>query len=275
MKYFLYLFLSCIFVFATEWKLYDLNTSLFKPINRYSGESFDFSNNTNVFLSRILESGSAADNTINTIDFNSKTVNIKNINLLYENHFSSLLFQRELFVDVNYVNYYNGLVNRFYQGDFTFGFNGFINTYQENKLYTFGSEFAYGNYFKFFTNYYDFDDKLIKDDTEIGINLRLPIYSAIGVDFVIDSEKSTQSINYSPYPIFNISLIRQDYQSELPTSTSIFLNFNINYNLSFKKHFKKNNFQFKRYNNYDFLKNRYIYWDKLNFFAKASHLLIN
>ncbi len=256
------MFISVFLSYATEYHTYDLNTSIFSPVKSNEANTFDISNNTNIFLSSILERGTGADNTVNFIDFNNQSINIKNINLLYSNEYSTLLFQREFFADTNFVNYYNGLINRFSYKDFTLGFNGFVNNYQENNLYTLGSEFAYGNYFKFFTNYYNFKDEFLQDDLEFGLNFTIPFYSYLNIDLIKDNTKITQSLNYNPYPIFNISLVRQRYTNAaeaLQSSTSILFNFNIFYNQSLRKQLKRNKFRFQRYNNYDFLKNRYLY----------------
>ena len=253
-----FIFLISFFVFSHA---YDLNTSIFRPIKNPSFGSFDPINSTNIFLANILESGKEGDNTENFIDLNSKSINIKNINLLYSNEYSSLLFQREFFVNENYLNYYNGLVNRFHYKDLTLGFNAFTNRHERQGLYNFGGEFLYGNYFKFFTNYYTFDNEFLEDDLEVGLNFTLPFYSYINIDLIKDNTKFTQSLNFNPYSLFNISLNRQMSLNTLEPreeSFSIFLNFNFFYTQSIRKHFKKNSLEFKRYNNYNFFKNRYL-----------------
>lgn len=233
----------------SEWKTYDRNI-LQKP-KGLTQESIDFQSALSSSLAKILERGNSADTTESHIDYAQQNLQIRNINLIYENEKNSLFLQKELFINKDYVDYSNGLISRYQRGDLLLGLNGFADKQQEEKIYSFGTEFGLSRFFKAYTNYYIFEEEK-NDDMEFGLVFALPQYTPLGFDLSADYEKVNYTINYSPYSFFNVALTRQQYKDIDEPRTNVYFGFKLNYNESFLKQLRKGNNQLQRINRYDF-----------------------
>ncbi|TQR32981.1 hypothetical protein DMB92_03185 [Campylobacter sp. MIT 99-7217] len=260
----LILFILLIFLFACSkkqeqiqqrtWKNYDKNIS--KMTKSFKDEA-DFQDMLNASLAGLLERGNSEDKTISYVDYASQNLKIENINLLFEDEKSSLMFQKEIFINNNFVNYSGGLVNRLELGKgFIFGVNGFLDKYEEREISSYGGELGFGEFFKAYTNTYYIEEEN-KGNTQVGMSFVLPKYKALGLDLSVDKEKTNYTLHYAPYKVFNIALSKKKFNDPLAKDLDyIFLGFEFNYYKSIFKQLHKSDY-FEEVNRYDFLKRKY------------------
>lgn len=248
----------CSLLYAESWKSYERNVTL-KP-KQFQEQMPNFQDSLNNSLAQILEFGNSADKTSSNIDFNSQKFELKNMNLLYENQYGVLLFQKEFIINQEYLDYSNGLINRYQQGDMLFGINGFADRVQEKNSYSVGTEFGYSPYFRAYTNYYVFDHNELNEEQkrnlQLGLAFVLPAYTPLGFDISKDDEKLRYTLNYSPFSVFNFSLTQQKLNSNQAEDTSLHFGFKLDYKKSILKQLKKNENKLYELDQYEFYKRK-------------------
>lgn len=237
-----------------KWLHYDKNITK-KPI--VFKEEGDFEDMLNSSMSQLLEHGSAQDKTTSVVDYAAQNLKIQNINLLYEDAQSSLMFQKEIFINNDYVNYSGGLINRFALSDnVILGINGFLDKYQEQEISSYGGELGLSEYFKAYVNSYSIPKEELKN-TQVGFSFVLPRYTALGLDVNADDEARNYTLNYAPYSLFNLAFTKKIYKDPLmPESNYIFFGFHLNYNQSFFKQLHPLK-HYEKVDRYDFLRRKY------------------
>ncbi|NDJ26846.1 hypothetical protein GW575_02580 [Campylobacter sp. MIT 19-121] len=243
------------------WKKYERNITQ-KP-HQLEEQAPNFQDSLNNSLAQVLEFGNSADQTSSNFDFNSQSFELKNMNLLYENQYGVLLFQKEFMINQEYLDYSNGLINRYQQGNILFGLNGFADRVQEKNSYSLGTELGFGSYFKAYTNYYIFDQDELNDEQkrnlQLGFAFVLPIYTPLGFDLSKDDEKVRYTLNYSPFSIFNFSLSQQKLKNPAQiddTDTSLHFGFKLNYKENFLKQLKRDQNKLFELDQYEFYKRK-------------------
>ena len=237
-------------IISNNWQKFDLNKTKKAPL--IQEENIDFKDSLNQILAKALENNNGIDKTYGNLDFESENANFKNLNSIYELENSSLFFQKELFIAQNSYNYSNGLVSRYEINDFLLGLNGFFDKQKEQNSKSFGSEFAYSNFIKAYSNYYipDNDDK----NLQLGLSFILPANKNFVFDLSKDKEKINYEFSYSPYSVFSVNLTHKDFNlKENNNDTAVKFGFSFNLNESFSKQLRKKDNALQEVNRYDFL----------------------
>ncbi|KAA6229974.1 hypothetical protein FMM56_07190 [Campylobacter sp. LR264d] len=231
---------------------FDFNKSKDFP-KQVSTESISYQDGFNQLLQNALESTNRTDKAKGSIDIENRIVEITNLYSLYDGVYNSLFFQRDLVLAQEDYIYSGGLVNRFEMDDYFLGFNGFIDKQKNQKNDTsVGAEFAYTHFVKAYANYYMPDEE--KESLQYGLSCIIPNFKIFVFDISKDSEKSNYQISYTPFYIFDISILYRDYDDELTKSDTIIqFGFNLKLNERISQQFKKKYNSFEEVNRYNFL----------------------
>ncbi|MCW1360519.1 inverse autotransporter beta domain-containing protein [Campylobacter sp. US33a] len=248
---------SSVVIQNQEWIQFD-RKFIFEAPQNLQDESVDFKNYLNAQFAKILENGENGEQTDSNLDFANQSLELKNLSTLYEYENNTLLFQKEIYIAEQNYNYSGGLINRYKQEDFLLGVNTFVDGQEDMQNHSFGGEFGYSKYFKTYANYYIPDDEAKQRVAEFGMSFVFPYYTPLGIDISRDFEKVDYKISYSPYSIFNLSLVHHDY-NELDPNTSVHFGFTIRYDKHLLKQLTKNDNALEEIHRYDYLKRNKYY----------------
>lgn len=235
------------------WNHFDFNAIKSPPQVKKDG--IDFKNVLNQSLAEIFERYNGIDQTEGNLDFQNESIQIKNLNSIYEGKDISILFQKELYGNKNAYNYSAGLINRYEKNDFLLGFSGFIDKQVEKKdNASLGLEFGYSSFFRaYIMNYYVLNELQDEENSQIMMSFLMSEYSYFTLGVSRDNEKTNYQISYSPYSIFNLKLIHRNFITTKDEDTIIQLGFSFNFNDSLFKQLKKKNNILQEVNRHSFL----------------------